>query len=265
MISEIQKQKISICVPTLHRKKLLTKFIKSCVDNCNMKIDFIVVNQNDNKIAVDKDIESIIVDSGNSFIDHYIPERSVGKARSVAFDIALDVGNEFVFAADDDCKIGELSIEKMMAPIYQDDRFWKIGALGGYRAFIRDFKENELRFHLNIGVFWLTKLSVIKKIGNINSTLSAREDIEFDARIWDEGGWTGIVDSKLTHTRNQPLESGERTIPKNYDEEWNAICDEIANNYPNIFKNRGGRLYRQFKFPTNEFWLSENLKLNEKA
>ena len=98
-------------------------------------------------------------------------------------------------------------------------------------------------------------------IGNIDKTLSAREDVEMDANIWDNGGWTAIVDADVKHSRNQPLEYGERTIPKNYSDEWNAACDLIADRYPNIFKNRNGRLYRQFQLPDIKFSLSDELKL----
>jgi glycosyltransferase involved in cell wall biosynthesis len=261
VLSKIQNERITVCIPTMNRKKLLTRFVKSYVTNCPIKTDFVFVNSNENKVSVDEEISLLISESENTYVDHYIPTSSVGEARKVAFDIAIDLGNKFVFSGDDDCRVSKLAIEKMMAPIYQDNRFWKVGHLGGYRAFIRDFKENEVRFHVNIGVLWVITLSVLKNIGNIDSSLSVREDTEFDARIWHNGGWTAIVDAKVAHSRFQKLESGERTIPDNMSEGWMDANDLIANRFPDIFKHKSGRLYRQFKFPENKFSLKENLRL----
>ena len=261
MIKKIQSDRITVIIPTMNRTKLLTRFVKYYEKHCKIKTDYVFVNSNKNRIAIHGECREIIESGCNKYVDEYIKPSTVGEARKVGIDIAMSLGNEYILSGDDDCYIGKLAIEKMLAPLYNDSRFWKIGHLGNYRVFMRDFKSNEVRFHLNIGVFWATKLSVIKDIGNIDKTLSAREDVEMDANIWDNGGWTAIVDADVKHSRNQPLEYGERTIPKNYSDEWNAACDLIADRYPNIFKNRNGRLYRQFQLPDIKFSLSDKLKL----
>ena len=261
MIKKIRKERITVCIPTMNRTKLLTRFIKYYIKNCNMKTDFVLINSNVDKIAVDENIKNMIEESGNTFIDHYTPPNTVGEARKIGFDIAKDLGNEYVLTGDDDSRIGKLAIEKMLAPLFCDDRFWKIGHLGGYRCFMRDFKSNEVRFHAIIGVLWATKLSVIEQIGNIDPALTSREDNEWGARIWHHGGWTAIVDADVKHTRHQPLEFGQRTIPENYTEGWMTACKLIEERYPKIFKNRDGKLYKQFEYPDIKFNLSDELKL----
>jgi glycosyltransferase involved in cell wall biosynthesis len=263
MLKKIQRERITVCIPTMNRKKLLTRFVKSYVTNCPIKTDFIFINSNDNKVCVDDEIESLIIGSGNTFVDEYNGEGSVGAARKAGFDIALDIGNELIFSGDDDSRVGKMAIEKMLAPIIQDNRFWKVGHLGGYRAFMRDFDPMEIRFHAVIGVLWVTRKSVIEDIGSVDVKLKVREDCEFAARMWHNGGWTAIVDADIKHARHQPIESGKRTIPENKSEEWNDACNLIESRYPTIFKNKGGKLYRQFKWPEHKFKLADDLKLLE--
>ena len=263
MIKEIQKERITVCIPTMNRTKLLTRFVKNYIENCKMKTDFVFVNSNVDEVSVNENIKEMIEGAGNTFVDHYTPPNSVGEARKIAFDIAQDIGNEYVLSGDDDSRVGKLAIEKMLAPLFGDERFWKIGHLGGYRCFMRDFKPNEIRFHAIIGVLWATKLSVIDKIGNLDPTLTSREDNEWGARIWFNGGWTAIVDADVKHTRHQPLEFGQRTIPENYTEGWMKACELIEERYPTIFKNRNGKLYRQFKFPDLKLEFDDNLNMIE--
>jgi glycosyltransferase involved in cell wall biosynthesis len=263
MLERIQDERITVCIPTMNRKKLLTRFVKNYVENCPLRTDFIFINSNVDQRCVDSNISHMIhqVDNGHTYIDHYIPPSSVGEARAVGMDIAKDIGNEFVFSGDDDSRVGEMAIEKMLAPIMQDDRFWKIGHLGGYRAFMRDFDLMEVRFHAVIGVLWVTTLSVLNNIGNIDRSMISREDNEFSARIWHEGGWTAIVDAKVAHTRHQPLEAGKRTIPENMSKGWMDANDLIADRFPDIFKHKSGKLYRQFKWPEEKFMLTDGLEL----
>ena len=265
MIDRILKERITFCIPTMNRTKLLTRCIKSYIKHCKLKTDFVIPNNNDSQIAVTDEIKQIIKDSGNTYIDRYNPIKSLGSQRKLAFDIAQEIGSEYIFQADDDCVVGSMAIEKMLAPMFNDDRFWTIAVLGGYKAFMRDFKPNEIRFHAAIGVLWVTRLSIINKIGSIDSNLVIKEDSEWAAKVWHNGGWTAIVDASVKHARHQPLESGTRTIPENYSEKWIECCQTIEDRYPNIFKNKKGKLYRQFKYPKLKFTLDKNLNLKYKV
>ena len=264
IIDEIRNLRISVVIPTMNRKKLLNRFIIKYVENCPLKTDFVFVNSGDSEVCINSELEDILLLSGNNFHEIKSEKRIVGYLRNIGIGYAVsNLDNEFIFTGDDDCYIGKLAVEKMLAPIYQNNKYAVIGHLGGYRCFMRDFKPDEIRFHAAIGVFWCTRKSIINIIGNVDSELIVREDSEFQARCWHNNYWTAIVDADVKHKRFQPIDSGVRTIPENYSPEWNEACSIIEKKYPDIFKNRSGKLYRQFKFPEVKYHLDDDLKLLE--
>jgi GT2 family glycosyltransferase len=260
MINKILRTRITVIIPTMNRKKLFSRFMKSIMKNCKLKIDFIIVNSNSDKSSA---IENINIRNQDSIFEIFEIPSTVGKARNLGFNKAIELKNEYIFTGDDDCVIGNDSIEKMLAIIIQDKKIGSVGHLGNYKCFARNFKKNEIRFWTVFGVFWLTRKSIINKIGNIDETMKAREDDEFHHRIWNNNYYCVICDADIKHNRHQPLECGERTICENYSEEWIKCCDIIADRYPKIVKSKSGKLYRQFKFPNIKYSIDENFILTK--
>lgn len=258
MIEKIRQQKIVCVIPTMNRNKFLERFFDKWDKHCPLHTEFVIVNGGD-KAPLDPlgDIKGIKV--------IHEKRKGVGLARKIGIDYAMNYTKaKYIFTGDDDCYIGGLAIEKMLAPIVQNKKFACIGHLGGYRAFLRDFDEMEVRFYSTIGVLWVTRRDVVEKVGNLDEKLFVREDNEWQARCWSMGYWTAIVDADVKHKRHQPLEKGKRSIPGNDNPAWNKTTDLIAKRYPGYFKSRGGKLYKIFDLPDHKFYLDKKLNLKER-
>lgn len=267
MIDQIRKKKVSVVVPTVYRDKLLWRFLRYWHKYSKMKIDFIFINNSREEKKIVRDyMAELILSSGNTFVDlHATPSSSVAKLRNIGIGYALDLKNKYILIADDDCYIGEeLAIEKMIAPMEQEGRFWGIGTMWPHKFHMRDFPEDKVGFNLtNLSTLWMVPARIFQKLGTLDERLKIRDDNEFAARIWHNGGWTGTVANKVTHRRWQGYENDAVALPKNESEDWHYASEKIAWRYPNVFQNRNGRLYKQFKFPDRDFRMTERLELYE--
>jgi len=205
------KHFLGIVIPTYNRLKFLEKCLNSIGDTCIYEyIIYIVIDCNRNDPSEDAIIE-LAKKYENTKIVRTPFNYGVGVCRYAGTKAAIEDKCKYVLNTDDDCKL-EADNFKTLVTVMEKDKAEEIGVAstpfgGRFRVYNHDLRisgKTYVEAPTATGAFAIARAYVLDAIGNYDTLLPFKEDIELCYRVWIYGKKCVMVTKcEVKHTGSQ--------------------------------------------------------------
>ncbi|MGA1792622.1 MAG: glycosyltransferase family 2 protein [Thermoplasmatota archaeon] len=205
-MKEVKTPRFSVIVPVRNRKKMLSRCIKTILDQTISDLELIIVDNGSTDDTREYIKDLLKKDPRIRYLEE--SERGIGRARNRG-EIASK--GEIVLMTDSDCEVPRNWIERMSAPIIEGSvpavqglkhaikrNYWSTNVEREEHRIMWSLFERHGSSNVDTANFCIQR-KVLKKVGYSNRKMNNLNDTELAARLFQKGYGVALLDLSVGH------------------------------------------------------------------